>query len=68
MVSKSQLPARKEDINIVHEDRQEQPMSMHEGIAIWCDCCVCEAEPYWADHAEELGVSLSNYEEGKEPK
>ena len=21
---------------------------MHEGIASWCDCCSCEAEPYWA--------------------
>jgi hypothetical protein len=22
--------------------------SMHDGVAVWCDCCSCEAEPYWA--------------------
>lgn len=38
--------------------------SMHEGIAVWCDCCSCEAEPYWAELAEEMGVELYNdYEE-----
>lgn len=40
-----------------------KPMSMHEGIAPWCDCCVCEAEPYWAEVAEEMGISLSDYED-----
>ncbi|WP_158262660.1 hypothetical protein [Photobacterium sanctipauli] len=44
-------------------DERQQPMSMHEGIAPWCDCCVCEAEPYWAEVAEEMGISLSDYEE-----
>jgi len=38
-------------------------MSMHEGIAPWCDCCVCEAEPYWVEVAEELGINLSDYED-----
>lgn len=39
-------------------------ISMHEGIAPWCDCCSCEAEPYWAELAEELGVDLgSDYED-----
>lgn len=38
--------------------------SMHEGIAVWCDCCSCEIEPYWAEVAAEMGVDLgSNYEE-----
>ncbi len=37
--------------------------SMHDGIAVWCDCCSCEAEPYWAELADELGVDLgSDYE------
>jgi hypothetical protein len=41
-------------------------LSMHEGIASWCDCCSCEAEPYWAAVAEELGVDLgSDYEDGR---
>jgi hypothetical protein len=33
---------------------------MHEGIAVWCDCCSCEAEPYWAELAEEMGIELYN--------
>ena len=38
--------------------------SMHDGIAVWCDCCSCEAEPYWAELADEMGVELYNdYEE-----
>jgi hypothetical protein len=37
---------------------------MHEGIAVWCDCCSCEIEPYWAEVAAELGVDLgSDYED-----
>jgi hypothetical protein len=39
--------------------------SMHEGIAVWCDCCSCEAEPYWVAVAEEMGIDLgSDYELG----
>lgn len=37
--------------------------NMHEGIGVWCDCCSCEAEPYWAELAEEMGVNLSDYED-----
>ena len=38
-------------------------ISMHEGIAVWCDCCSCEAEPYWQAVAEELGIDPgSDYE------
>ena len=33
-------------------------LSMHEGVTVWCDCCSCEAEPYWADVAGELGIDL----------
>ncbi|MDY6978385.1 MAG: hypothetical protein SV201_00775 [Pseudomonadota bacterium] len=40
-----------------------ESMSMHEGIAVWCDCCSCEAEPYWQAVAGELGIDLgSDYE------
>ncbi len=31
-------------------------LSMHEGVTEWCDCCSCEAEPYWMEVAEELGI------------
>ena len=23
--------------------------SMHDGVEVWCDCCSCEAEPYWTE-------------------
>ena len=39
-------------------------LSMHEGIAVWCDCCSCEAEPYWVEDAEAMGIDLgSDYED-----
>jgi hypothetical protein len=42
-------------------------MSMHDGIAAWCDCCSCEAEPYWTAVAEELGIDLGgDYEDDGE--
>ena len=41
-------------------------LSMHEGIASWCDCCTCEAEPYWVAVAAELGIDLgSDYEDDR---
>jgi hypothetical protein len=36
---------------------------MHEGIAVWADCCSCEAEPYWRELAEEMGVDLDEYDD-----
>ncbi len=26
--------------------------SMHEDVPVWCDCCSCEAEPYWIEAME----------------
>ncbi len=38
--------------------------SMHDGIAVWCDCCSCEAEPYWVEIAQEMGMEqVSDYED-----
>lgn len=43
-------------------DATRRRISMHEGVAVWCDCCSCEMEPYWA---EEMGVEAdSDYEDG----
>ncbi|PSU34312.1 hypothetical protein [Photobacterium lutimaris] len=42
----------------------KRSLSMHEGIADWCDTCVCEAEPYWVEVAEEMGINMSDYEDG----
>lgn len=42
-------------------------LSMHEGIAVWADCCSCAAEPYWLEVAEEMGIDLgSDYEDDGE--
>ena len=38
-------------------------LSMHDGIAVWCDCCSCEAEPYWLAVAEEPRIDLSDHED-----
>ena len=47
------------------ENRRKKSKSMHDGIAVWCDCCSCEAEPYWVEIAKEMGIDLgSDYEEG----
>ncbi|RCX31768.1 hypothetical protein DFQ59_102115 [Thioalbus denitrificans] len=40
--------------------RGRKSKSMHDGVAVWCDCCSCEAEPYWAELAEEMGIELYN--------
>jgi hypothetical protein len=41
---------------------RRKPSNMHEGIAVWTDCCSCEAEPHWAALAEEMGIDLSDRE------
>lgn len=44
--------------------KKRSSKSMHEGVAVWCDCCSCEAEPYWREVADELGIDLgSDYED-----
>ena len=46
------------------QKRVRKSLSMHEGIAVWCDCCSCEAEPYWAAVAEETGIDpVSGYQD-----
>jgi hypothetical protein len=27
-------------------------LSMHANVPVWCDCCTCEAEPYWLEAFE----------------
>lgn len=29
--------------------KSNMSMSMHDGVEVWCDCCSCEAEPYWIE-------------------
>ncbi len=46
-----------------NKQKKKKHISMHEGIGAWADCCSCEAEPYWREHAKELGVDFNEYEE-----
>jgi hypothetical protein len=41
---------------VSRERSSGQSKSMHDGIAVWCDCCSCQAEPYWVAIAEEMGI------------
>ena len=48
--------------------KRKKSKSMHDGIAVWCDCCSCEAEPYWVAVAEEMRIDLgSDYEDDDSP-
>jgi hypothetical protein len=31
------------------KNRSTMSKSMHDGVEVWCDCCSCEAEPYWLE-------------------
>ena len=32
---------------------KRKSISMHDDVEVWDDCCSCEAEPYWAELAEQ---------------
>lgn len=38
---------------------QKKSISMHEDIPVWCDCCSCEAEPYWIEAMAEAETENS---------
>ena len=38
--------------------RAAKPISMHDDVPLWHDCCCCEAEPRWIDVAPELSIDL----------
>lgn len=63
MVEKKQVPTHSQTEKELAAPQVK--MSMHEGVANWCDCCVCEAEPYWMDVADEMGINMSDYEDGR---
>ena len=46
--------SKKEEEKSPREAQGERsPLSMHEGVEVWEDCCVCEAEPYWLEAMED---------------
>jgi hypothetical protein len=30
-------------------EKKRDSLSMHADVPVWCDCCTCEAEPYWVE-------------------
>jgi len=56
-----------EETGAVPAAGKKRSKSMHEGVAVWHDCCSCEAEPYWqdlavaTDDASGHGVIASSY-------
>lgn len=32
---------------------KKKSLSMHDDVPVWCDCCSCEAEPYWIEMMAE---------------
>ena len=42
--------------------RSSMSKSMHDGVEVWCDCCSCEAEPYWIEAMAKDQESADNSE------
>ena len=40
------------------QNKSTMSKSMHDGVEIWCDCCSCEAEPYWVEAMRDYEKSL----------
>ncbi len=55
---RSQHPEGSRDEAADH-GRVQRTGKMHENVPVWSDpCCSCEAEPYWREVAEEMGIDL----------
>lgn len=35
-------------------------LSMHADVPVWCDCCSCEAEPYWVEAFRESDENVGS--------
>jgi len=43
-------------------------LSMHDGVAVWCDCCSCEAEPYWVEAFAQQASKPQSTRDGAPPE
>ena len=54
-VAKADSRVRRRKVSKQHavpaETRHLMRRSMHDGVPVWCDCCSCEAEPYWSERS-----------------
>lgn len=46
-------PAQSKHAMPATENPAGMSLSMHDGVEVWCDCCSCEAEPYWVEALDE---------------
>lgn len=40
------------------QNKSTMSKSMHDGVEVWCDCCSCEAEPYWVEAMKDFDEKL----------
>jgi len=40
------------------QNKSTMSKSMHDGVEVWCDCCSCEAEPYWVEAMKDYDEKL----------
>jgi len=40
------------------QNKSTMSKSMHDGVEVWCDCCSCEAEPYWVEAMKDYDENL----------
>lgn len=59
------------DQDVPAERDRSMQHSMHNGVPVWCDCCSCEAEPYWtasgAEAAADIPSSTADNSPGQRP-
>lgn len=46
---------------------EKKSLSMHDGIPVWCDCCSCEAEPYWIEMTKNPGLGQETRDDSGKP-
>lgn len=42
------------------ELKSNMSKSMHDGVEVWCDCCSCEAEPYWIEAMKDYELQVAD--------
>ncbi len=42
----------------ISQENSNMSKSMHDGVEVWCDCCSCEAEPYWIEAMQEYDEKI----------
>ena len=59
------VTSKHNELNTKEKSNSEQvkstmSKSMHDGVEVWCDCCSCEAEPYWVEAMKDYDEKLKD--------